>query len=437
MSSWQRKLSIADQVTTIWFEVQRTWTHLESIFTSSEDIRRQLPTDAERFDRIDKEFKQMTEELGRTLNVIEATNKDGLASSLDILEKELVLCEKALAEYLETKRLAFPRFYFVSSSDLLDILSNGNQPEVVAKHLTKLFDSMARLKFDDAAALSPRRVSGEPSKKFLKRNRREEIEFSFSKNSSRACTWSIEQLDRSYLNSYFRTLRERTFFTSSFFFLITNDPRIFTFSFLLRFYSEGMYAKDGEYVEFANCEMSCEGAVEAWLNRLQLVMRITMRHYFGEAVITYEEKAREQWLFDYPAQVSLCSTQIWWTTEVNIAFSRLEEGYDNSLKDYLKKQISQLSTLITLLIGELTKQERQKVMTICTIDVHSRDVVAKLVQSKVETSQAFQWQSQLRHRWDEKEKDCFANICDAQFKYSHEYLGNTPRFDGFLSPFDK
>jgi len=30
-------------------------------------------------------------------------------------------------------------------------------------------------------------------------------------------------------------------------------------------------------------------------------------------------------------------------------------------------------------------------------------------------------------RWDEKECDCFANICDAQFRYSYEYLGNTPR----------
>ncbi|KYN05431.1 Dynein beta chain, ciliary [Cyphomyrmex costatus] len=347
VSSWQKKLSIADQVTTIWFEVQRTWMHLESIFMSSEDIRRQLPVDAERFDRIDKEFKEMTEEMAKTPNVVEATNKDGLVSALDILQKGLVLCEKALAEYLETKRLAFPRFYFVSSSDLLDILSNGNQPEIVAKHLTKLFDSMARLNFD-------------------------------TKN--------------------------------------TSLKRIL-----------GMFAKDGEYVEFANYEMICEGAVEGWLNRLQKAMRVSIRHYFSEAVVTYEEKPREQWLFDYPAQVSLCGTQIWWTTEVNLAFARLEEGYDNSLKDYLKKQISQLSTLITLLIGELTKQERQKVMTICTIDVHSRDVVTKLVQSKVESAQAFQWQSQLRHRWDEKEKDCFANICDAQFKYSHEYLGNTPR----------
>jgi hypothetical protein len=38
------------------------------------------------------------------------------------------------------------RFYFASSNDLLDILSNGNQPLKVAKHLTKLFDSMAKLK---------------------------------------------------------------------------------------------------------------------------------------------------------------------------------------------------------------------------------------------------------------------------------------------------
>uniref|UniRef100_A0A096MH56 Dynein axonemal heavy chain 17 n=1 Tax=Poecilia formosa TaxID=48698 RepID=A0A096MH56_POEFO len=46
---------------------------------------------------------------------------------------------------------------------------------------------------------------------------------------------------------------------------------------------------------------------------------------------------------------------------------------------------------------------------------------------KVENSQAFVWLSQLRHRWDERDRHCFANICDAQFLYSYEYLGNTPR----------
>ena len=37
-------------------------------------------------------------------------------------------------------------------------------------------------------------------------------------------------------------------------------------------------------------------------------------------------------------------------------------------------------------------------MTICTIDVHSRDVVSKMILNKIESSFAFMWQSQLRHR---------------------------------------
>ncbi|XP_072155544.1 dynein beta chain, ciliary isoform X1 [Bemisia tabaci] len=347
VSVWQQKLSMADQAITVWFEVQRTWMHLESIFMSSEDIRKQLPEDSSRFDQIDTDFKVLMENIAKTPNVVEATNKPGLVQQLDGLQKELTLCEKALAEYLETKRLAFPRFYFVSSADLLDVLSNGNQPKVVARHLMKLFDSMARLEFVDG------------------------------KTKGTLC-------------------------------------------------APGMYAKDGEYVEFhGSCD--CSGPVEVWLNRLQVSMRSSIRYYFSDATTSYEEKPREQWLFDYPAQVSLCCSQIWWTTEVNIAFSRLEEGYENALKDYQKKQIYQLSTLISLLLGELSKQDRQKIMTICTVDVHSRDVVARLIQQKIETASAFQWQSQLRHRWDDKEKDCFANICDAQFRYSHEYLGNTPR----------
>ena len=188
----------------------------------------------------------------------------------------------------------------------------------------------------------------------------------------------------------------------------------------------GMYSKDGEYVDFDEpCELT--GQVENWLNTLLERMVATVRHEFLEAVVAYEEKARDQWLFEHPAQVALAGTQIWWTTEVNIAFARLEEGYETALKDYFKKQVTQLNTLINLLLGDLTKDNRQKIMTICTIDVHARDVVAKLIAQKVENSQAFTWLSQLRHRWDEELKHCFANICDAQFKYAYEYLGNTAR----------
>ncbi|XP_070335949.1 dynein axonemal heavy chain 17 isoform X2 [Odocoileus virginianus] len=348
VTSWQQKLSTADSVISIWFEVQRTWSHLESIFIGSEDIRAQLPEDSRSFDDIDREFKALMEDAVKTPNVVEATNKPGLYDKLEDLKKRLAVCEKALAEYLETKRLAFPRFYFVSSADLLDILSNGNDPVEVSRHLSKLFDSLCKLRFLLDA-------SGKPLK-----------------------------------------------------------------------FGLGMYSKEDEYVDFdQECDLS--GQVEVWLNRVLDRMCATLRHEIPEAVVTYEEKPREQWIFDYPAQIALTCTQIWWTTEVGLAFARLEEGYENAIKDYNKKQISQLNALITLLIGNLNAGDRMKIMTICTIDVHARDVVAKMITAKVESSQAFTWQSQLRHRWDEERKHCFANICDAQIQYSYEYLGNTPR----------
>uniref|UniRef100_A0A4X2M2C5 AAA+ ATPase domain-containing protein n=1 Tax=Vombatus ursinus TaxID=29139 RepID=A0A4X2M2C5_VOMUR len=346
-SGWQKKLNAADAIIFLWMEVQRTWSHLESIFIDSEDIRIQLDEDARRFDGIDADFKELMLDTAKIKNVLEATGRPNLYEKLKNLQDRLILCEKALAEYLETKRLAFPRFYFVSSAHLLDILSNGNQPKRVTRHLTKLFDSIADLQFED---------SQWPA-------------------ASRAI---------------------------------------------------GMYSKEKEHVPLhTGCE--CSGHVETWLQGLEEAMQETVRCYITDATAAFEEKPREQWILDFPAQVALTSSQIWWTTDVGIAFSRLEEGYETALKDYNKKQISQLNALIALLLGELTPGDRQKIMTICTIDVHARDVVAKLVSQKVGSSQAFAWLSQLRHRWDDAQKHCFVNICDAQFQYFYEYLGNSPR----------
>jgi dynein heavy chain len=47
---------------------------------------------------------------------------------------KLDMCKKALNDFLDKKRRAFPRFYFVSITDLLDILSNGNNPSKINRH---------------------------------------------------------------------------------------------------------------------------------------------------------------------------------------------------------------------------------------------------------------------------------------------------------------
>lgn len=66
--------------------------------------------------------------------------------------------------------------------------------------------------------------------------------------------------------------------------------------------------------------------VEVWLNRVTDCMRYTLRDIFEHSVKSYEDKPRDEWVFDWPAQPALVGTQIWWTTETNQAFEKLEEG---------------------------------------------------------------------------------------------------------------
>ncbi|VEL13031.1 unnamed protein product [Protopolystoma xenopodis] len=150
---WHNTLSTTDQVLTLWFETQRVWCGLESIFVLCDDIKSQLPEDTQLFLQHDAEFKQLIEEIRNKPKVIDATTqRKELYTELQAIRDGFTVCEKALADYLETKRLVFPRFYFVSQVDLMDIVSNGKVPAKVMRHLSKLFDSVCDLVFSDDEA---------------------------------------------------------------------------------------------------------------------------------------------------------------------------------------------------------------------------------------------------------------------------------------------
>jgi len=73
----------------------------------------------------------------------------------------------------------------------------------------------------------------------------------------------------------------------------------------------GMFAKDGEYVEF-NAPFTCINAVENYLNDLEKKMQDTLKSVIITANQTTEDwnvdKPRELWLDDYCAQLALLAT---------------------------------------------------------------------------------------------------------------------------------
>uniref|UniRef100_A0A8C0ZLW2 AAA+ ATPase domain-containing protein n=1 Tax=Castor canadensis TaxID=51338 RepID=A0A8C0ZLW2_CASCN len=144
---WEQTLSLIGEVIEIWMLVQRKWMYLESIFIGG-DIRAQLPDEAKKFDNIDRIFKRI---MGETLKdpvikrCCEAPNR---LSDLQNISEGLEKCQKSLNDYLDSKRNAFPRFFFISDDELLSILGSSD-PLCVQEHMIKMYDNIALLKFND------------------------------------------------------------------------------------------------------------------------------------------------------------------------------------------------------------------------------------------------------------------------------------------------
>ena len=61
--------------------------------------------------------------------------------------------QKNLEAYLETKRQAFARFYFLSDDELLEILAQTRDPRAVQPHLRKCFDCIQKLQFGEGTSI--------------------------------------------------------------------------------------------------------------------------------------------------------------------------------------------------------------------------------------------------------------------------------------------
>ncbi|XP_053327864.1 dynein axonemal heavy chain 10 [Spea bombifrons] len=144
---WEKTLSLIGEVIAVWMAVQRKWMYLESIFIGG-DIRAQLPDEAKKFDNIDKIFKRIMSETVKDPVIKRCCQVPNRLFDLQNLSEGLEKCQKSLNDYLDSKRNAFPRFFFISDDELLSILGSSD-PTCVQEHIIKMYDNIASLKFQE------------------------------------------------------------------------------------------------------------------------------------------------------------------------------------------------------------------------------------------------------------------------------------------------
>lgn len=158
---WEERIARVHAVFDVWVDVQRQWVYLHGIFGASAEIRHILAAESARFQSISTEFLALVRRVQKAPYALDVANIPGVLRALERLNELLHKIQKALGEYLERERTRFPRFYFVGDEDMLEIIGNARDARQVARHLGKMFASVAALDVAADAITAVRSREGE------------------------------------------------------------------------------------------------------------------------------------------------------------------------------------------------------------------------------------------------------------------------------------
>ena len=162
VTKWQNKLGLVDSTLNSLVELQTKWGNLHTIFSSPSAIHEQLAEEAARFAQTETEWTALMAETAQDPHVLTMSTQPGQLQRIEGMIYALDQCEMALTDHLEQKRRACPRFFFVSAADMLDILSKGERPTQITRHLKSCFDAVAMIEFkpEEGEGVEPRIALG-------------------------------------------------------------------------------------------------------------------------------------------------------------------------------------------------------------------------------------------------------------------------------------
>lgn len=236
---------------------------------------------------------------------------------------------------METKRGAFPRFYFLSNEDLLEIIGQAREPGPINKHIKKLFEGIYELGYDE---------NGKGNNKTytitsLKSSDEEIIDL-----PSTPKPVPVDQRVEGWLNKLIKAMQEAL---RRGFYKFGNE-------------SGQLLKKMGE-------------ADKMWS---------AIARSIGQILIT---SSQMQWTQDVENALK------------NMDNSTQGANSIKKIRTMYRKKIDTYVEIITKR-PKMHRKERKKIETLVIIDEHNREVIEKINALKVSTVNHFEWQQQLRFK---------------------------------------
>jgi len=150
ISVWLKDLIVISNVLEEWNKCQKSWIYLQPVFDSS-DIAKDIPHEHKKFMMTDRMWRDLMFGLEKPplLAVKSHCSREGLLEKLREANMNLENVEKGLNHYMEKKRSIFPRFFFISNHQFLEILSQTKDLKRVNDNVKKIFEPVENIEMKD------------------------------------------------------------------------------------------------------------------------------------------------------------------------------------------------------------------------------------------------------------------------------------------------
>lgn len=151
--NFYHKLERINQTMMELLKVQQKLIYFLPMF-STESIFSQLEDKFHLYEEVKKEFFNFIDKIKINPLVIELAPAEGLLETLQKCSnlQDVILLE--INKYFDEKRLFFHRFFFLSNEELLEILSETDNPKGIQHYLGKMFDGISGYKFLENGQIS-------------------------------------------------------------------------------------------------------------------------------------------------------------------------------------------------------------------------------------------------------------------------------------------
>ncbi|KAG5468030.1 hypothetical protein LSCM4_01117 [Leishmania orientalis] len=185
----------------------------------------------------------------------------------------------------------------------------------------------------------------------------------------------------------------------------------------------GVESQEGERLDFGAPVKTDGRPVEEWLQAVLDESKQSLHDILKAGIFHYPKMQRLEWVKDYHGMVTLTGAKVFWTYEVEHAFTQVRKGRRSAVKELSALLSVQLITLVAEMDKDMDKQYRKKINTLIIVDVHGRDIVDRFVRDSVSDAREFDWESQLRFYWEKAVDTCTIAQCTGRFRYGFEYMG--------------